>query len=73
MGVEQAAPCRHKGAVPEAVVAQVLRLIQTIDEDDAYLHSHGLSPEEYRLALPVAIEQIAVGGRRPATRDGETS
>lgn len=58
MGVEQAAPCRHKGDAPEAVVAQVVRIIQTIGEDDAYLHSHGLSPEEYRLALPVAIEQM---------------
>ena len=58
MGVELAAPCRHKRAAPEAVVAQVLRLIQTIDEDDAYLRSHGLSPEEFRLALPVAIEQM---------------
>ena len=58
MGVEQAAPCRHKGAPPEAVVAQVVRIIETIGQDDAYLHSRGLSPEEYRLALPVAIEQM---------------
>ena len=58
MGVEQAAPCRHRGAPPEGVVAQVVRLIQTIDEDDAYLNAYGLSPEEYRLALPVAIEQM---------------
>ena len=58
MGVEQAAPCRHRGAPPEAVVAQVVRMIQAIGEDDAYLNSYGLSPEEYRLALPVAIEQM---------------
>ena len=58
MGVEQAAPCRHRGAPPEAVVAQVVKIIQTIGEDDAYLNSYGLSPEEYRLALPVAIEQM---------------
>ena len=58
MGVEQAAPCRHRGAPPEAVVAQVVRIIQAIGEDHAYLYSRGLSAEEYRLALPVAIEQI---------------
>ena len=58
MGVEQAAPCRHRGAPPEAVVAQVVRIIETIGEDDAYLNSYGLSPVEYRLALPVAIEQM---------------
>ena len=58
MGVEDAAPCRHRGAPPEAVVAQVVRVIQAIGEDHAYLHSRGLSAEEYRLALPVAIEQM---------------
>lgn len=58
MGVEQAAPCRHRGAPPEAVVTQVVRIIQTISEDNAYLNSRGLSPEEFRLALPVAIEQM---------------
>lgn len=58
MGVEQAAPCRHKGAPPEAVVAQVVRLIQAIGDDEAYLHSHGLSADEFRLSLPTAIEQM---------------
>ena len=67
MGVEQAAPCRHKGAPPEAVVAQVVRIIEAIGQDDAYLHSRGLSPEEYRLALPVAIEQMR--GRSSASNN----
>ena len=58
MGVEQAAPCRHRGVVPEGVVAHVVKVIETIGEDDTYLKSHGLSPEEYRLALPVAVEQM---------------
>ena len=58
MGIEQAAPCRHRGAPPEGVVAQVIRIIQAIGDDHAYLYSRGLSAEEYRLALPVAIEQM---------------
>ena len=58
MGVEQAAPCRHRGAPPEVVVTQVVRTIQAIGEDDAYLNTHGLSAEEFRLALPVAVEQM---------------
>ena len=58
MGVEQAAPCRHRGAPPDAVVAQVVRIIQAIGEDDTYLSARGLSAEEFRLALPVAIEQM---------------
>ena len=58
MGVEQAAPCRHRGTPPEAVVAQVVKIIQAIGEDDNYLYSRGLSAEEFRLALPVAIEQM---------------
>ncbi len=58
MSPEQAAPCRHRGAPPEGVVAQVVKLIRTIGEDRAFLKSRGLSPEEYRLALPVAIEQM---------------
>ena len=58
LGVEQAALCRHRGAPPKAVVAQVVKIVQTIGEDDAYLNSYGLSPEEYRLALPVAVRQM---------------
>ena len=58
MGVEQAGGCRHRGAPPKAVVAQVVKIIQTIGEDGAYLNSYGLLPEEFRLAVPVAIEQM---------------
>ena len=58
MGVEQAAPCRHRGAPLDAVVTQVVRTIEAIGEDDAYLKAQGLSAEEFRLALPVAIEQM---------------
>lgn len=65
MGVEQAAPCRHRGAPPESVVAQVVRIIQAMGDNDAYLHSRGLSADEFRLALPVAIEQMR--GRSSAT------
>ena len=58
MGVEEAAPCRHRGAPPDAVVAQVVTIIQRMGEDDAYLRARGLSAEEFGLALPVAIEQM---------------
>ena len=58
MGAEEAAPCRHRGAPPEEVVTQVVDLIQAIGEDGAYLYTCGLSSEEFRLALPTAIEQI---------------
>ena len=58
MGPEDAAPCRHRGAPPADVVTQVIETIRALEQDEQYLHSHGLSKEDFRLALPVAIEQM---------------
>lgn len=58
MAAEEAAPCRHRGAPPEEVVARVVEVIRDIGLDEAYLYRRGLSAEEFRLALPTAIEQL---------------
>ena len=58
MGTEEAAPCRHRGAPPDHVVTQVVQAIRALGEDEPYLSSRGLSSEEFKLALPVAIEQM---------------
>lgn len=58
MASEDAAPCRHLGAPPEAIVDKVIRVIETLANDAAFLGSKGLSVEEYSHALPAAIEKL---------------
>ena len=58
MSPEQAAPCKHPGAPPEVIVEKVLGIVTSLAEDRAYLASKGLTPDEYRSALPAAIEQL---------------
>lgn len=53
-----AAPCRHAGGPPEHVVERVRALIAGIGQDERLLTASGLTPEEYRLALPAAIESL---------------
>lgn len=75
MGSEQAAPCRHAGAPPEAVVDRVSAVIQELGSDVALLASRGLTPAEYALALPAALESLrgsrsaSTSGRRQFLRD----
>jgi hypothetical protein len=65
MGAEEAAPCRHAGAPPQAVVDSVTRLIRTLGDDAVILRQHGLTAGEYKVALPAAIE--ALRGRMSAS------
>jgi len=53
---EDAAPCRHAGAPPLDVVRKVDNLIQNLITETDMLARYGLSSDEYRDALPVAIE-----------------
>ena len=75
MKAEQAAPCRHAGAPPEAVVGKVSALIEALGSDAAFLASRGLTPAEYALALPAALESLrgsrsaSTSGRRQFLRD----
>lgn len=75
MEAEQAAPCRHTGAPPETVVTRVSGLIQELASDAAFLASRGLTPAEYALALPAALESLrgsrsaSTSGRRQFLRD----
>jgi hypothetical protein len=75
MEAEQAAPCRHAGAPPEAVVARVSSVIQELGSDAAFLASRGLTSAEYALALPAALESLrgsrsaSTSGRRQFLRD----
>jgi hypothetical protein len=70
MDAEQAAPCRHAGAPPAAVVDSVARLIQGLASEDDLLRRHGVTADEYRQALSAAIESVrgsmsaSVGERR---------
>lgn len=58
MEAEAAAPCRHVGAPPPAVVDRVTRAIQSLAVDSRFLAQHGISPAEYTTALPAAIESL---------------
>lgn len=58
MTPENAAPCRHAGVVPDALVDQVVMLISELASDHAFLHARGLSAEEYSTALPIAIQRM---------------
>lgn len=53
---EAAAPCRHAGAPAPEVVDKVAHLIQKLGSEPQILARHGLTVEEYRDALPAAIE-----------------
>jgi hypothetical protein len=58
MTSEKAAPCRHPGAPPESVVEKVSNVLVSLSEDSAYLATKGLTAEEYRSALPAAIQKL---------------
>ncbi len=53
---DNAAPCRHAGAPPPEVVHKVEDLIQKLVTETDVLARYGLTVEEYRDALPAAIE-----------------
>jgi hypothetical protein len=58
MTTATAAPCRHSGSPPDTVVERVSALVASLASDEAYLASKGLSVDEYRRALPTAIERL---------------
>ena len=58
MSAESAAPCRHTGAPPPAVVDRVSKAIKGLAQDPGFLAKHGVSPAEYDLAIPAAIESL---------------
>jgi len=59
MGFEQAAPCRHRGTVPDDLINQVVLLLsEVLSKDEKYLNSKGVGREEFERAFPAAIERI---------------
>ena len=59
MDFKDAAPCRHQGTPPEALVNQVVEfLTQVVANDSEYLTAHGIQQAEFDLALPAAVERI---------------
>lgn len=58
MSAKRAAPCRHPGAPPDAIIQKVSGIVASLADDAVYLASKGLTSDEYRLALPAAIEQL---------------
>lgn len=64
MKPENAAPCRHAGVPPQEVVDKVSQLINGLAREGDLLRRHGISEEEFRNSLPMAIE--AIRGRASA-------
>lgn len=58
MAAEKAAPCRHPGAPLDSVVEKVSNILSTLELNTEYLASQGMTANEYRAALPVAIERM---------------
>lgn len=58
MSADTAAPCRHVGAPPPAVVERVSLVIRSLAQDESFLAKHGISPTEYHRALPAAVESL---------------
>lgn len=58
MAGETAAPCRHPGAPPEEVINLVVNAVKAMAADHAFLQRQGLSPADFELALPAAIQRI---------------
>lgn len=58
MSAESATACRHVGAPLPAVVERVSQAIQGLVQDESFLAKHGISPVEYGMALPAAIESM---------------
>lgn len=58
MSAETAAPCRHIGGPLPAIVERVSLAIQGLAQDASFLAKHGISPAEYDVALPAAIESL---------------
>lgn len=52
------APCRHIGSPSPAIVDSAVEAISGLAGHSALLAIHGLSPEEFELALPAAIETL---------------
>lgn len=63
-----AAPCRHAGAPPQEIVDKVDEMIQKLVTETGVLARYGLTADEYRDALPAAIE--AARGSMSASNSG---
>jgi len=53
-----AAPCRHTGAPPDEIIDLVATAVKTLANDPEFLQSRGLTPQDFELALPAAIQRI---------------
>ena len=60
-GAEAAAPCRHVGSPPAAVVQRAAEAIKLLANHPDVLARHGISASEFASALPAAIESIRGG------------
>jgi hypothetical protein len=58
MTAATAAPCRHAGSPPQALIDRVAGLIQSLGAESALMGRYGMTIEEFELALPAAIESM---------------
>ena len=58
MAGETATPCNHPGAPPDEVIDLVAEAVKSIARDEAFLQRHGLTAQDFDLALPAAIQRI---------------
>jgi hypothetical protein len=55
---ETAAPCRHSGAPPDEIIDLVATAVKSLASDVVFLKGRGLTPQDFELALPAAIQRI---------------
>ncbi|MFD8596353.1 hypothetical protein ACFV1L_15285 [Kitasatospora sp. NPDC059646] len=71
MELEDAAPCRHAGAPPKWAVDAASKLIRDLGREEALIAKYGLTSEEFKAALPAAIESVR--GRKSAETSDRTA
>lgn len=75
MGAVDAAPCTHQDPPPSDVVESVSLLIRNLANQESVLAAHGITPDEYRRALPASIQRVrgsvsaSTGERRQFLQD----
>lgn len=58
MKTDTAAPCRHAGSPPREIIERVAEVIQGLVGDPEFLERRGLTVDEFRTALPAAIQTV---------------
>lgn len=58
MAGDTALPCRHPGAPPNEIIDLVAAAVKGMASNVPFLQQHGLTSQDFELALPAAIQRI---------------